>query len=192
MQRFFACVEMFNKRLQSFLEVEQLFFIISVVLKGDFNACVEISDFANPFAKRFVIELYIAEYLFVRQKFNRRSLFVCRPDFLNRPFGISPFALKMAVFAVAINVRFEPFTQRINNADADAVQPAGDFIRIVVELAACVKSCQDNLKSAFAGFFMYIDRYSAAVVLDRAASVNMNVNTYRVASASHCLVDGVV
>ena len=82
----------------------------------------------------------------------------------------------MMMFAVAVNIRFEPFAQGIDYAYADAVQAAGNLIGLMVEFPAGMKRCKNNFKGAFAGLFVNINRYAAAVVLDRAASVDMNAD----------------
>jgi hypothetical protein len=98
----------------------------------------------------------------------------------------------MMMFTVAVNVRFKPFAQSIDYTDTDAVQTAGNLIRIVVEFPARMKRRKNDFEGALARLFVNVNRYAAAVVFHRTASVNVNTDDYRIASAGHRLVYGVV
>ncbi len=111
---------------------------------------------------------------------------------MDRLFGVSPDALEMVVFSVTIDVCFEPLTECIYDADADAVESAGHFIAVAVEFSACMEGREDDLERAFFRIFVLLYRNSSSVVLYSAASIGMDVDGDAVAVSGHGLVDGVV
>ena len=66
-----------------------------------------------------------------------------------------PLALALLVvlppdLAVAVDLGLEPLREGVDDRHADAVQAAGDLVRVVVELAAGVDLGQDDLQRALA------------------------------------------
>ena len=59
------------------------------------------------------------------------------------------------------------FGERVDAAHADAVQAAGNFVAVGIELAAGVQLGHDDLRRRDAFFFVHIDRDAAAVIDDR-------------------------
>ena len=102
-----------------------------------------------------------------RAGFARRG----RADFLQRLFHLAVVAEHQPVgCAVAPDFDFEPGRERVGDADADAVQAAGDAIGGVLvglpELAARMQGGEDHLHCRNFLFRMDIDRDAAAVVRD--------------------------
>src|SRR3546814_5508674 len=87
--------------------------------------------------------------------------------------------------AVAPDRQFEPFGQRVDDADADAVEAAGHLVGIVVarilELPAGVKLGHDDLgrRNAFLG--VDAGRNAAAIILDADRSVAVQRDEHQVA-----------
>ena len=95
----------------------------------------------------------------------------------------------MVVFAVAINVGFKPFAQGVDHADAHAVQAAGDFVAVLVELATGVQLCEHDLKGADLRILVHRDGNAPAVVLYRAASVGADTHGDAVTGPRQSFVD---
>ena len=94
--------------------------------------------------------------------------------------------------AVAMDLELEPLGEEVDDRDADAVQAAGDFVRVVVELSAGVQLGHDDLGRRAALFLVDVDGDAAAVVLDRHRVVDVDRDLDRVGVAGQRLVDGVV
>ena len=86
----------------------------------------------------------------------------------------------------------DPHGQRVDDGDADAVQTAGDRVRLAVELAAGVQHGQRDLDAGLLGLRVQVDRDATAVVDDPHATVGQQRHDDRVAVAGQRLVDRVV
>src|SRR5262249_31162096 len=64
---------------------------------------------------------------------------------------------------VAPDLDLEPFTERVDHGDTDSVQPAGDFVGRVLELATRMKHGQHDFCCRPATLLVHIDRDAAAV-----------------------------
>ena len=85
--------------------------------------------------------------------------------------------------------------ERVDDADADAVQTAGHLVAVAAELAAGVEHGEHDLGRALALVRtgrVRVDRDAAAVVVDPAAAVGEQRDADAGAVARHRLVDGVV
>ena len=91
-----------------------------------------------------------------------------------------------------MDLQLEPLGEKVDDGDSDAVQTAGDFVRVVVELTAGVQLGHDDLGRGAVLFLVQIDRDAAAVVLDRHGVVEVNRDADAVRPAGQRLVDGVV
>lgn len=89
----------------------------------------------------------------------------------------------MVMPTISVHICFEPFAQGVNDADADSVQAAGNFVAIAVKLAPRVQCAEDNFKCAFFGLFVLLYRDAASVVLDGAAAVSIDLNEDFIAEA---------
>ena len=76
--------------------------------------------------------------------------------------------------AVAVDLDDQPLGQRVDDADADAVQPAGHLVAVAAELAAGVEHGEHDLGGALAlvrSGRVRLDGDAAAVVVDPTAAV---------------------
>ena len=90
------------------------------------------------------------------------------------------------------DAHLEPGGQRVDDRDADAVQPAGDGVGLAVELPAGVQHGQDDLEGRPLLRRVHVDRDAAAVVVDPHAAVGQQRHLDAVGVAGERLVDGVV
>ena len=103
--------------------------------------------------------------------------------------------LLAVALAVAVDLDQEALGQRVDDADADAVQAARHLVALAAELAAGVQHGEHDLGRALAlvrSRRVRIDRDAAAVVVDAAAAVGQQRDADARAEAGHRLVDGVV
>ena len=96
------------------------------------------------------------------------------------------------MLAVTVDIDFHPFAQGVDDADAHAVQTAGDGVAVGVEFAAGVQGRQHDFQSTGTGLLVLLDGNAAAVVLDGATAVGLNPNDDFRAVSGQGLVDGVV
>src|SRR4029079_19464153 len=93
--------------------------------------------------------------------------------------------------AVAGRFDAHPRGQRVDDADADAVQTAGDLVAATTELPARVEDCVDDLEGILAGRVLS-DRDTAAVVGHGDLAVRRDGHVDGRRLAGHSLLDGFV
>ena len=111
-------------------------------------------------------ERRVGENLGVGMKAQRRAPPVLhRPAILDRTQG-QPAAVALSPqAAVARHLDLERIGQRVDDRDADAMQPARNLVRVAAEFATRVQHRQNDLERRFLGKAgMGIDRNAAAVV----------------------------
>ena len=91
-----------------------------------------------------------------------------------------------------VDLDVHPGGERVHHGDADAVQTAGDRVRLAVELAARVQHGQRDLDTRLLELRVQVDREATAVVGDPDAAVGEQHHVDRVAVAGERLVDRVV
>jgi hypothetical protein len=98
--------------------------------------------------------------------------------------------------AVAPDGEFQPFRQRVDHRDADAMEAARNLVGVVVagvlELSAGVQLGHDDLGRRDAFFGVDAGGDAAPVVLDRDRSVRVQLDQHQVAMPGQRLVDRVV
>src|SRR5687768_3376525 len=94
--------------------------------------------------------------------------------------------------AVAPDLEPEILAQKVDTADAHAVEPARNLVRVGVKLTAGVKYCHDNLSRRAPLLLMYIGRDAAAVIHDRNGVIHMDRDLDRVAIAGKRLVNRII
>jgi len=95
-------------------------------------------------------------------------------------------------FSVAINREPQGIGKCVYDGNADAMQTAGYFVRIVVELPAGMQNSHDDFCSRSAFFFVDVYRNAATIVGNGNGVVGMYDNFNIVTVASKSLVNGIV
>ena len=88
-----------------------------------------------------------------------------RADLGDGTRGLAPDVLLRPDEPVARRLDAEPIRQGVDDAHADAVEPAGDLVAAAAELAAGVEDGVDDLEGVLAGRVL-ADRDASAVVDD--------------------------
>ena len=96
-----------------------------------------------------------------------------------------------------VDLDLGPLAERVHALHADAVQSTRDLVRVVAELSARMHLSEDDLDRGATIdrrvlVAHQIDGHAAAIVDDRAGSIDANTNRDRGGVAGHDFVDGVV
>ncbi len=116
-------------------------------------------------------------------------------DRRHRPAALVPLAIDLAV---AADLDLEPFRQGVDGRNADAVQSGSDLVAAAAELAAGMEDGHHHLQGVHrlaAGPFLrwvWPDRDTPTVILDRHRVVGVDDDLDPVAGAGQRLVDRVV
>src|SRR5262249_23276429 len=94
--------------------------------------------------------------------------------------------------SAAADLDLEPFTQRVDDRDADTVKTARDLVRRVLELASRVQHGQHDFRGRLAALLVDVDGNAAPIVADGARTVRVQDDLDAVAVAGKRLVDRVV
>jgi len=115
------------------------------------------------------------------------------PDLRDLLLGHAPGVLLLVDFSLPLDLETKPLRKRVHAGHADAVEPAGDLIGGILELAACVQLGHHYVDGVHPlNGRVRADRYSAPVVLDGNGIVDvddeLNVGADSGESLVHCVV----
>ena len=110
--------------------------------------------------------------------------------------GVPAVELHEVLLAVAADGEAQPLGERVDAGDADAVQAAGDFVRVLVELSAGVQHAHHDFGRRTARLVLVVEldagRNAAAVVGHRDRVVGVDGDHDVVAMPGQRLVDRVI
>ncbi len=115
-----------------------------------------------------------------------------RPDHLEvagRNAALVPLSPHLRI---ALDLDLEPIRKRVDDGHADAVQAAGHFVCVLVELSARVQARQHDFRGRALLDRMLVDRDAAAVVHHRDRLVIVDRDGDLTTEAGQSLVDRVV
>ena len=199
-QRRLGAVEIFDEGGDPALVIQLVLdpLLVPRIGEDQAHARVEEGELAVAMLEPLEVELGDLERLGARQEGDAGALLALgrRADDLQRRFGIAVAEAHEMLLAVAPDGEVEPFGKRVDDADADAVEAAGNLVGIVVagvlELTAGVELGHDDLGRRHAFLGMDSGRDSAAIVLDRDRAVGVQLDEDPVAMAGERLVDRIV
>ena len=114
------------------------------------------------------------------------------PDELHVAGRLATLELLPMDGAVAANLGDEPFRERVDDRDADAVQAARDLVAVAAELAAGVELREDDGQRGQSLVLHHVDGDPGAPVLDRDRVVGMERDLDPLVASLERLVDRVV
>ncbi len=157
----------------------------ALVIESDFQALVEKSVFAEASGQRVVAEDGLFENAWVGMELDFCAGFAGFASLLEFIGRLPFFVTLLPNGTIALNFEFEKVGESVDDGDTDAVETAGNFVRVAVEFSAGVKHGQDDFSrgALFSGVHVNGNR-------DGIVGVNGDVHFVRV--AGHCFVDGVV
>jgi hypothetical protein len=193
-QHVLAAVDVLDEALHAAGESERLFLAGALVGQDDRNAAVQEGELAQALGEDLVVVLDLAEDLGRGQEMHLRAALLALAGDLERRHCLAQAEFHLVQQPVAADREAQPFRERVHHGDAHAVQPAGNLVRVVVELAPGVKLGHHHLGTG-APFFVVrvqLGRYAPAVVHDADRVVGMDGDRDLVAEARQRLVHGVV
>ena len=125
-------------------------------------------------------------------RFGRPSTIGAGPDDLERRDHVAMGEFDEVLEPVAPNAQQKPRRQRVDDRDADAMQPAGNLVGVLVEFPAGVQLGHDDLGRRDAFLVVDAGRNPAPVVADRNRAVGVEGNGDELGVARQRLIDGVV
>ena len=164
---------------------------IALVVDGDRHAAVEERELAQALRERVEAELDGLEDLRVGLEGDLRAALLRRARDLEAAGRIAALVGLLVDLRVAPDLEVERLRQRVDDGDADAVETAGDFVAVVVELAAGVEHGHHDFGRGAAARVL-IDGDAAPVVDDGHGVVDVQRDVDLVAEAGERLVDRVV
>ena len=191
-QRRLRAIEVLHERDDAALVAELVMLLAALVADLDLHAAVEERQFAQSLRERVEVHLGNGEDLRVRFERDQRAAtrrFFAFDDLRRRNAALVALAPDESV---AMNLELEPLGEEVDDGDADAVQTAGDFVRVVVELTAGVQLGHDDFGCRAAFFFVDVDGDAAAVVVDRHRAVGMDRDGDAIRVTGQRFVDRVV
>ena len=196
----FRAVEIFDEGGDPALVIKLVLDALLVPSIGEDQADARIQEgeLAEAMLEPLEVEFDDLEGLRARQERDLGALLAVRrrADDFQRRFGVAMAEAHEMLFALAPDGKIEPLAERVDDADADAVEPAGDFVRIVLagvfELTAGMELGHDDLGRGHA--FLGVDPgwNATTVVLNGDRPVGVQLNEDAVAVAGERFVDGIV
>ena len=193
-QRGAAAVEILDELLHAALEVEGCLSggLRPLVAQHDADAGVEEGEFAQPLLQGLEGVVEIREGLGRGEEAHLGSVEILGlADNLERLDGLAALEAGAVQLAVAPDAQLEPVRERVDDRDADAVQPAGHLVGVAVELPARMQLGHDDLGRRDA-LLMDLHRDAPAVVGHRHRGVLVDADADAVGMAREGLVDAVV
>ncbi len=175
--------------------VEKVLFLgrlLPLVLERDRQALVQEGELAQPLGQHVEAEVERFEDLPVRLEPDFRAAPLGFPGALERRIGLAALVSLFEHLAVLPDFQFEPFGQRIDDRDADAVETARNGVGALFELAAGVQHGERHFRGGLLLRGVHAGRNAAPVVDDGHAAVDMDRDLDRLAEAGHVFVDAVV
>ncbi len=194
-ERRLVAVEIFDEGLDPALVAQLLALLHRMAHVGehDQHARVEEGELAQPVLQRREIELGHGECFRARQERHLGAALALRgADDRQRLDRLAVAEFHEVFLVVAPDGELEPARQRIHHGHADAVQPAGDLVGVLVEFPAGVELGHDDLGRRDPFALVNVGRDAAPVVAHRAGAVRIERDDDLFGEAGERLVDGVV
>ncbi len=193
-ERRLVAVEIFHERFDAALVDHLLALLDRVALVGqhDADAGIEERELAQAMLERRPVELGHREGLLRGEERHLGAAPSVRgPDIGERCDRFAVTKLDHVLAVVAPDRELEPARQRIDDRHADAVQPAGHLVGILVELAAGMELGHHDLGGRHP-LAVHLGRNAAAVVEHGARAVGIEGDEDLLREAGEGLVDCVV
>src|SRR5690348_2396864 len=188
----FAAIEMLDEFGDAAGEAKFRFFAVALVLESDFEAFVQEGQFAQALRKRVETQLDGGKNRGIRMKSDFRSGLFGFAGVFQFGSGMAFFVALLPDLAFAPDFQIEPVGEGVYDGNTDAVQAAGDFIRLAVEFSASVQDSHDDFGSRLLFSGVHVHRNAAAVVDDGDRVVFVDHDVDFVAVAGHGFIDGIV
>ena len=169
--------------------------LLALVLERDRDAAVEVRQLAHARRERVELVERLGEDGRVGDEMDRRAGGLALSHVAHAHqlvCGVAALEGHLVDAALALDLHLEARRERVDAAHADAVEPAGHLVGVLVELAAGVQHRHHHLDGRLALGRVHPDRDAAAVVAHRDRVVLVDRDRDDGAVARERLVDGVV
>ena len=151
--RRFVLVQILNERLDTAFVVEVVFFAVTLVAQANRDAGVQERQFTQAFRQDVVLEFGdVGEGFEARPETHHGTGFVGIASNGQRCLRHAVRIELTVDLAFALDNQLQLLRQGVNHGDAYAVQAAGNFIGVIVELTACVQHGHDHFRGRDALF----------------------------------------
>ena len=192
MERGLVAVQVLHEGADSTSVLEDVLLARTLVEQLDPHARVEEGQLAEPLGENVVVERDVGERIRARAEVDDRPAPGRLADDLQLGFGIAVSIHLPVGASLAVDGQLQALREGVDDRDPHTVKPAGDLVRVVVELAARVQHRHDDFGGRPSFLFVVVDRDPATVVRDRDRLVR--VDRHRDFGAVPCerFVDGIV
>ena len=184
-------IQILDERVDAAFVQEVVRLAVALVLDGDGDAAVQEGELPQPLRQGVEAVFDGLEDLRIRLERDLGAALLRGPGDLERDHRIAAVVGLLVDLAVAPDFQIQGLGQGVDDRDADAVQPAGDLVAVVVELAAGVEHRQHHFGRRTAAL-VEVDRNAAAVVDHGHGVVDVDRDVDLVAVAGERLVYRVV
>ena len=191
-QRGFQLRQMLDERANSALVFEHVVLVRALVEQFDLDARVEEGQLTQALGEDVVMEFGVGENFRTRVEAHRGAASRRRSDLLQRIQRFAETIFLLMLVAFAVDRQAQMVRQRIDHRDADAMQTAGNLVRVVVEFAARMQHGHDDLSRRHALFGVNADRNAATIVDHADRAVGMDRDDHMIAVTRKRFVDRVV
>src|SRR5258706_16093811 len=136
----------------------------ALVIESDFQALVEESVFAEASGQRVVDEDGLFENAWVGMELDFCAGFAGFASLLEFIGRLPFFVTLLPNGTIALNFEFEKVGKRVDDGDTDAVETAGDFVRVAVEFSAGVQNSEDDFSGGTLFPGVHVNREAPAAV----------------------------
>ena len=194
MQHRLAAVHVLDESLDAAGERERLALSVTLVDQLDLHTVVEEGELANAPRQDLVVKLHIGERYGRGLEMHFGAASFRRSDHGKWRDRNAIMEVHLIHPAAAPDPELEPLGQAVYHGDTDAVQAAGDLVRILVELAPGMELGHHDLGRRALELVVVLDvgRNAAAVVDHRHGIVGVDDHLDVIAVSGQRFVDGVV
>ena len=192
MDRLLVPVQVDDECLDAPVELEDVFLPVPLVQQVDAYALVQEREFPEPFGQDVVVKLDIGENLRAWAEPNNGSPALGLANHDQIGLRLAQTVTLLVGLALPMDGQVQGLGQRVDDGHADAVEAAGDFVGVAVELTACVEDSHDHLGGGLP--LLRVDIYgdTAAIVGDCDGFVRVDGDGDIGAEPGQSLIDGVI
>ena len=186
-------VEVFDELADAALVLEIVGLVGPLVDDGDPEPFVQERELAQALGQDVEIVFRdLVEDLLVGPEGDLGPRLLGLADLLELRDGIAALVALGVDAALALDLEVEPFRERVDDGDADAVEAAGDLVALLIELAAGMEDGHDDFGRRLVLLLVQADGDAAPVVDDGDGIVDVDEDVDLGAVAGQGLVDAVV
>ncbi len=186
--------EFYERDQPAFIAVYFLFSVTAFIRQGNMQSLIEEGQFPQTCFKRIKIIDRIREYLLIRFKCDVGTCFFTGAQgthFHQRLVGHATLKGNSIQISIPFDFHAGPFTQCIDNTDADTMKPTGNRITVSAKFATGMEHSQNDFDSRFP-HFMHSNGNTTAIVNDADAIVFPDFHFDMCAITGQCFINTII